>query len=79
MWQVPPTTGRRRPCRPVHALRRLHLDPAEWPDHPDLLLLRQHAADLLRAQTGAAPRLEGLTARGYENLRECLPPPGGRR
>ncbi|HEX3529735.1 MAG TPA: hypothetical protein VH988_21970 [Thermoanaerobaculia bacterium] len=73
MWQLAREDRPKTAMPPVHALRRLHLDPAAWPDDPDLLLLRQHAADLLRAQTGTAPKLEELTARGYENLRGCLP------
>jgi hypothetical protein len=73
MSQVPHDDRPKTAMPPVQALRRLHLDPAEWPGNPDLTLLRQHVADLLRGQTGAAPRLEDLTARGYENLRECLP------
>jgi hypothetical protein len=73
MWQVSHDDRPKTAMPPVQALRRLHLDPAEWPGNPDLMLLRQHAADLLKGQTGAAPRLEDLTARGYENLRECLP------
>ncbi|MBW8873395.1 MAG: hypothetical protein JF614_00385 [Acidobacteria bacterium] len=73
MWQLPREDRPKTAMPPVHALRRLHLEPVEWPENPDLLLLRQHAADLLRTQTGAAPRLEELKARGYENLRGCLP------
>jgi hypothetical protein len=73
MWQVPHDDRPKTAMPPVQALRRLHLDPAEWPGHPDLILLRQHAADLLKSQTGVAPRLEDLAARGYEGLRECLP------
>jgi hypothetical protein len=72
MWQVPHDDRPKTAMPPVHALRRLHLDPGEWPGNPDLMLLRQYAADLLKGQTGAAPRLEDLTARGYEGLRGCL-------
>jgi len=72
MWQVPHDDRPKTAMPPVHALRRLHLEPEAWPGNPDLLLLRQHVAELLRAQTGAVPRLDDLTARGYENLRGCL-------
>ncbi|HEX4960364.1 MAG TPA: hypothetical protein VF173_05970 [Thermoanaerobaculia bacterium] len=72
MWQLPHDERPKTAMPPINALRRLHLEPADWPQSPDLLLLREHAAALLHAQTGAPPRLEELTARGYENLRECL-------
>jgi len=72
MWQLPMDDRAKTAMPPVHALRRLHLEPGDWPDHPDLHLLRRHAADRLRAETGAPPRIEELTARGYENLRECM-------
>ncbi len=73
MWQLPHEDRPKTAMPPVQALRRLHLEPASWPENPDLLLLRRYAADLLRAQTGATPRLEELTGRGYENLRDACP------
>ncbi len=73
MWELPHDDRPKTAMPPVRALRRLHLDPEEWPRNPDLALLRQYVAGLLRAQAGAPPRLEEMTARGYENLRECLP------
>jgi hypothetical protein len=74
MWQLPRDGRPKTAMPPVRALRRLHLDPDRWPDSPDLVLLRQHVAGLLRARTGSPPRLEAMTARGYESLRECLAP-----
>lgn len=35
--------------------------------------LERIAADLLREETGAAPQLDALLAKGYETLRPCLP------
>src|SRR5436853_527067 len=55
MWQLPYDDRPKQAMPPVRALRRLHRDPDLWPGSPDLLLLRQHVAGLLRAQTGTAP------------------------
>ncbi len=74
MWQLPHDDRPKTAMPPVRALRRLHVDPDQWPGNPDLALLRQHVAGLLRTQTGTGPKLEELTARGYESLRECLTP-----
>ena len=35
--------------------------------------LERNIAELLRAETGSAPQLDALLARGYEALRPCLP------
>lgn len=77
VWRLPAGTWPKTPMPPVHALESLGRTPESWPGDPALALLRQHAAGLLRAETGAEPRLEGLEARGYENLRSCLPPETG--
>jgi hypothetical protein len=40
---------------------------------PAIAGLERTASDLMRAESGAAPRLEALLANGYETLRPCLP------
>ena len=40
--------------------------------------LERTASELVRAESGAAPRLETLLANGYESLRPCLPGDGRR-
>ena len=35
--------------------------------------LERAAAELVRAESGAAPRLATMLADGYESLRPCLP------
>lgn len=42
-------------------------------DAQQLIALITAASDLLRRETGHAPNLERLQAKGYENLRPCLP------
>jgi hypothetical protein len=74
VWRLPAGERPKTPMPPVHALTGRGLTAESWPADPALALLRQHAAGLLRAETGAAPRLVDLEARGYENLRSCLPP-----
>jgi hypothetical protein len=69
LWNLPPTDRPKTPMPPIHALAALGLQPAD----PRLAPLRQHAAGLLRQETGKEPRLAELQARGYENLRNCLP------
>jgi hypothetical protein len=71
VWRLPATEWPKTPMPPVHALSSLGL--AAGTD-PALALIRQQAADLLRAETGREPRLAELEARGYESLRSCLAP-----
>jgi len=74
MWQLAAEGRAKTPMPPASALRGLEIDPGSWPHHPDLALLTAYAEDVLRRQTGEAPRLDDLAARGYEGLRSCLPP-----
>jgi hypothetical protein len=70
LWRLSPDA---RPKTPMPPLASLGPSAQSWPNDPALALLRQHAADLLRVETGAAPRLEDFASRGYESLRSCLP------
>jgi hypothetical protein len=72
VWRLPAGQRPKTPMPPVHALASLGLAAESWPDDAALALLREHAAGLVRAEAGAAPRLEELAARGYENLRRCV-------
>ncbi|HVR09378.1 MAG TPA: hypothetical protein VMW75_15120 [Thermoanaerobaculia bacterium] len=74
MWQLAAEGRAKTPMPPASALRGLEIDPESWPRHPDLALLTGYAENVLRRQTGEAPRLDALAARGYEGLRSCLPP-----
>jgi hypothetical protein len=69
LWNLPATDRPKTPMPPVHSLPALGLELGD----PRLAPLRQHAAGLLRQETGRDPRLAELEARGYENLRSCLP------
>jgi hypothetical protein len=74
LWSEDPDLRPKTAMPPDQALRRQGLDPARWPGHPDLDLLRGQAAELLRAETGAQPARDAFLARDYESLRACLPP-----
>jgi len=69
LWRLPAPDRSKTPMPPVHALSALGLAPGD----PRLALLRQHAAGLLRKETGQEPRLADFESRGYESLRSCLP------
>ncbi len=74
VWRLPENERPKTQMPPIHSLPGLGLAAETWPGAPYLALLQQHAASLVRAETGAAPRLEDLEARGYENLKSCLAP-----
>jgi hypothetical protein len=73
MWRLQASARPETPMPPVSALRRLNLSPEQWSSHGDLSVLTNYAADLVKARTGAAPRLDDLIAHGYDNLIDCLP------
>ena len=58
---------------PATALQRLDLSPQQWADHRDLALLKSYSAGLATAQDGKPARFETLAAKGYDQLRTCLP------
>ncbi|MCP5445222.1 MAG: hypothetical protein H6968_19505 [Chromatiaceae bacterium] len=72
MWELPEERRTKTPMPPFQAFHQLGLEPEEWQGHPDLAALQGYAQKQLLSQTGRAPELEALVARGYENLRPCL-------
>ncbi|WHZ13564.1 MAG: hypothetical protein OJF52_000396 [Nitrospira sp.] len=73
MWGLPPSRRQEAPMPPITELQRLNLSPEQWADHADLASMKSYSAEWLKSQ-GETPRLEGLAAKGYDNLRECMPP-----
>jgi len=73
MWGLPPSARQEAPMPPITALQRLNLTPEQWAGHADLALMKAYSAESLRSQ-GETPRSEGPAAKGYDDLRECMPP-----
>ena len=71
MWPLDPDHRPEPPMPPVSTLRRLNIDPEQWPHQDDLRTLREYVSDVLRSETGSVPKLEDLRNQGYDNLREC--------
>ena len=73
MWQAPESARAKVPMPPPAASHQ----GAPWiqtkPD-PAIAALQARVAAWLRTETGRAPDVEAMLARGYENLRPCLPP-----
>ena len=76
MWSVAPRERPEAPMPPAMALQRLDLSPHQWTEHPDLALLKSYSAGLATSQDGTPVRLGTLAAKGYDNLRACLPSAG---
>jgi hypothetical protein len=72
MWGLRAPDRPETPMPPVNALRRLSIAPEQWATHPDLAVLKNYAAEVLKSG-GKPPRLEDFVSQGYDNLRECLP------
>jgi hypothetical protein len=72
MWRVEPHARTKTPMPPETALPTFNLDAQTWSDSEALDVLRTYAGEVLKKQSGTAPRLDALLARGYENLRSCL-------
>jgi hypothetical protein len=73
MWQAPEPERAKVPMPPPSASHegapRIQSQPG-----PAIAGLQATAAAWLRAETGRSPDVSALLARGYENLRPCLPP-----
>jgi hypothetical protein len=69
LWRVAAPSRDKTPMPPPFASARGEAyEPA-----PAVAGLERTASDLVRAESGAAPRLDALLANGYEALRPCLP------
>jgi hypothetical protein len=73
MWQVAPEQRVKTPMPPQYALYGFHSSPQAWRDSAELSALKTYVERTLQAQSGKTPRPDELLARGYENLRACLP------
>jgi mono/diheme cytochrome c family protein len=73
MWQLPVEHRAKTPMPPPLALYAFHTAPQQWRDSAELTALRTYAERVLQAEAGKPPRAEDLIAKGYENLRPCLP------
>ena len=69
LWRVAPAVRDKTPMPPPLASTRGEA----YEPPPAIAGLERTASDLVRAESGAAPRLEVLLANGYETLRPCLP------
>ena len=69
LWRVASAARDKTPMPPPFAATRGEA----YEPPPAIAGLERTASDLVRAESGAAPRLEALLADGYETLRPCLP------
>ena len=72
MWQTPPAARDKVPMPPPLASRGGSPWAQTAPDSA-IAVLQSTVADWLRAETGRIPDAAEMLARGYENLRPCLP------
>ena len=71
MWQSPAASRAKVPMPPPRASHRGSPSIQATPDSA-IASLRATVAEWLRAESGQAPDLAAMLARGYENLRPCL-------
>ena len=71
MWQSPATSRAKVPMPPPRASHGGTVSMQTAPD-PSVPALQATVAEWLRAESGRAPDLAAMLARGYENLRPCL-------
>jgi hypothetical protein len=71
MWQSPATSRAKVPMPPPSASHGGSPSMQAAPD-PSVSALQATVAEWLRAESGQAPNLAAMLARGYENLRPCL-------
>jgi hypothetical protein len=68
-WRLTPSARAKTPMPPAIPA----INPTAGPPPAGVDGLERTIAELLRAETGSAPQLDALLARGYEALRPCLP------
>jgi cytochrome c553 len=71
MWQLPATSRAKVPMPPPRASHGGNVSMQTAPD-PSVSALQATVAEWLRTESGQAPDLAAMLARGYENLRPCL-------
>ncbi len=72
MWQSPATSRAKVPMPPPRASHGGSPSIQATPD-PSVSALQATVAEWLRAESGQVPNVAAMLARGYENLRPCLP------
>jgi hypothetical protein len=72
MWSDNAESRAKTPMPPENALHGFNLSSTSWREGGELATLSAYVSELLRTETGKAPRLDELLADGYENLRPCL-------
>ncbi len=72
-WQLAAQDRPKTPMPPATALLRMHIPERSWRDSAELDRLTAYVRDALQNETGRAPELGSLLAKGYESLRPCLP------
>jgi hypothetical protein len=72
MWQTPEAERAKVPMPPPGASHRGTPQLQTQPD-PPIAALQARVAAWLQAETGRPPDVAAMLARGYENLRPCLP------
>ena len=73
MWQYDESQRSKSPMPPFTALEGLGLTYERWKTSDELTQLKHYIADVLTQQTGQAPDINAFIARGFDNLRTCLP------
>jgi len=72
-WQLAAQDRPKTPMPPATALLGMHIPERSWRDSAELDRLTAYVRDALQSETGRAPELGNLLAKGYESLRPCLP------
>jgi hypothetical protein len=75
MWQFPAAARAKTPMPPPYASREGHPWVQDAPSAP-IAKLQATVAEWLRGETGVPPDPATMLAKGYENLRPCLPRTG---
>ena len=72
MWQLPAASRAKVPMPPPRASHRGSPSIQSTPD-ASIAALQKTVTEWLRAESGQTPDIAAMLARGYENLRPCLP------
>ena len=72
MWQVRESARAKSPMPPLVSIASAS---SLWHVGDEYHRMLDYVGGVLEARRGARPSLDDLLARGYENLRDCLPDP----